>query len=374
MEKTTWPHPTIVKWIEDNAIAISADLDAMRRGAEIQKVNAVPALIAFKDGKELDRTVGYQTPDQLLPWLESLKDGKTIDERLLAEIAALPKNGGEEEVDARYDLARRLSRSGHPEEATEQYIWLWNNIPNMDTGYDGVRVSFMAGDMESVALACPPCREKFAALRDALVPRINPGPDFDREAFNDWVVLNERVLGDDRAIILWGETAEIPPALRDDWRDPFRPARDALIELKRWDLAARLISDPAAHARNCTRMARERNEITKQTGPEHATDPEYIATMARIDRNRLAELHGLALVLGVDVDARAIADEAIAFDPSDDMRIALVQAALSANQVRRMHVELLESCPTASEHLRTLITEALTTPASPQTPPPTPAP
>ena len=87
-------------------------------------------------------------------------------------------------------------------------------------------------------------------------------------------------------------------------------------------------------------------------------------------RESLARLHTLALVLCLDRDARTIADEAMAFDPSDDMRIALVRTALAAGQARPMHAEILNACPNATAYLRKMVadavaTHAATSPASP---------
>ncbi len=81
-----------------------------------------------------------------------------------------------------------------------------------------------------------------------------------------------------------------------------------------------------------------------------------------------------ALVQGSDTDAQAIADESIAFDPSDDMRVALVRAALSAKQARSMHLVILDACKTPNPLTRTQVAAALTNPVPPQTPASTPAP
>ncbi len=377
MDKTTWPDAQVVKWVDDHAIAISADLDAMRRGAEIQKVNAVPTMIAFKGSTEFDRVVGYRTPDQLLEWFSSLESGATADDRLNAEIASLPTDGGEEEVDARYELAGRLAEGGRLEAAADQYIWLWNNIPNMDTGYDGVRVSFMAGEMERLAQQSPECRARFVSLRDALTPKITPGPAFDEDALDDWIVLNRRVLGESRAVIEWAERTTVEAENTDGWRDPFGAVRRELIGLRRWDLAAKFAGDIRGRANAAIWMANQQRPVSDQF--DEADRAELVASLARMNRERLAEFHTLALVRGLDEDARTIADEALEFDPSDDMRLAIVQSAMSARLVRPMHAEILEKCPSATEYLKKMVADAIaagvtTTPASPQTPPAAPPP
>ena len=91
-------------------------------------------------------------------------------------------------------------------------------------------------------------------------------------------------------------------------------------------------------------------------------------------QREIARLHTLALIRGLDEDARAIAVEAVAIQPADAMFVVMAEAALSANQVRPMHLEWLNTCANPPPDLRAEVEAALTTPASPQTPSPTPAP
>lgn len=370
MDKTTWPHADVVRWVEDHAIAISADLDAQRRGATVQNVSAVPTLIAFKDGKEVDRLVGYRDPAGLMEWFSSLESGRTAGDRLAEKLASIPK-GGEAEVDARYEVAGELMQAGRLEDAADQYIWLWSNIETQHPPMGGVRVSFMAGSMEQLALRSPACRAKFEALRDGLAPRIALGPEFDDDAFDDWVVLNRRVLGDHGAVIAWAEAAEPDPAMLEGTLDQFASVRNELIEMGRWDLAAKLIGDPLRRAHRELDLERRKGQMREEHPEWEADLPAGVDEWERQHaRESLARLHTLALVLCLDRDARTIANEAMAFDPSDDMRIALVRTALAAGQARPMHTEILNACPSATEYLKKTVAEAVaahaaTSPASP---------
>jgi len=69
MERTTWVDPEVIAWINLNAIAIQVDVDRQREEAKELKIQAMPTIIVFKDGRELDRVVGYQDAEELLAWL-----------------------------------------------------------------------------------------------------------------------------------------------------------------------------------------------------------------------------------------------------------------------------------------------------------------
>ena len=72
MERTTRVDPEVISWIKLNAVAIQVDVDLQRQVAQELKIQAMPTVILFKDGKELDRAVGFQDADRLLDWLSRL--------------------------------------------------------------------------------------------------------------------------------------------------------------------------------------------------------------------------------------------------------------------------------------------------------------
>jgi thiol:disulfide interchange protein len=73
MDRTTWVDPKVVSWFAENAIAAQVDVDENGALATELKVSAIPLMVVFRDGQEVGRTVGYQSSDQLLSWLSSLK-------------------------------------------------------------------------------------------------------------------------------------------------------------------------------------------------------------------------------------------------------------------------------------------------------------
>src|SRR5262249_14053364 len=54
MEKEVWPAENVRAWLKDHAIAVRVDVDQERDLSHQLKIEAMPTMIAFKDGKEFD--------------------------------------------------------------------------------------------------------------------------------------------------------------------------------------------------------------------------------------------------------------------------------------------------------------------------------
>lgn len=76
MNKTTWRDPRVEKWVADHGLAIEVDVDERPEDARAMHITAMPTMLAFKDGEEFDRTVGFMDADQLLAWLEAVQKGE----------------------------------------------------------------------------------------------------------------------------------------------------------------------------------------------------------------------------------------------------------------------------------------------------------
>ena len=77
MDKVTWRHADVIRWFDDHALAVQVDVDVEADLARKLEIRAMPTLIAFKDGQEKDRVVGYRDPRGLLEWLRGLERGET---------------------------------------------------------------------------------------------------------------------------------------------------------------------------------------------------------------------------------------------------------------------------------------------------------
>jgi thioredoxin 1 len=76
MDRTTWRDEKVVKWFEANGIVVALDVDAQQKLAEDLAIQAMPTMIAFKEGKEFDRIVGYKSAADFLGWLDGIARGE----------------------------------------------------------------------------------------------------------------------------------------------------------------------------------------------------------------------------------------------------------------------------------------------------------
>ena len=72
MDRTTWKDPRVVSWISDNAVAVQVDVDRHPKLARQLRINAMPTIIVFRDGRELNRVIGYRDAEQLVAWLDTV--------------------------------------------------------------------------------------------------------------------------------------------------------------------------------------------------------------------------------------------------------------------------------------------------------------
>jgi len=73
MKKQTWPDAGVSGWIKANATAVLVDTDAHPREAQANNISGIPAIVVYRGQKEIARAVGFQSPAQLLTFLEAAK-------------------------------------------------------------------------------------------------------------------------------------------------------------------------------------------------------------------------------------------------------------------------------------------------------------
>ena len=199
MDKTTWVDDKVVAWMKQNAIAAQIDVDAQKETASALKIEAMPTIIVFKDGKEYDRIVGYKSTDDLLEWLNGVLQGKHAIDKVIADAGDRNDPAVKINVEVRMDLARTLASNKKFDLATEEFLWLWEHMLQHSNSYSGVRLSFMASDMTKLAEQYEPAKVAFTKLRDAARQKMDAGSK-NRDVTLDWFVLCE-IVGDEDAIL-----------------------------------------------------------------------------------------------------------------------------------------------------------------------------
>ena len=203
MDKVTWRDADVIRWFDDHALAVQVDVDAEGDLARQLEIRAMPTLIAFKDGQEKDRVVGYRDPRGLLDWLRGLERGETDLDRLRRSVT-----DPEHDMNGRLMLAKGMLAAGRNDEATDEFEWLWHNIAGVEPGMTGVRLSFMASEIATLIAAHPPARERFTRVRDQTAAALAAGGDAATRL--DWMVLNG-LLGEDDRTVAWYDSGQGRP-------------------------------------------------------------------------------------------------------------------------------------------------------------------
>jgi len=73
MDRTTWRDPQILRWINDQGIAVQVDIDDQRRLAQEFNITAIPTIVVFNGDEEIVRHTGYLGPGDMIEILEEAK-------------------------------------------------------------------------------------------------------------------------------------------------------------------------------------------------------------------------------------------------------------------------------------------------------------
>lgn len=316
MDDATWQRAEVCEWIERKALAIRVDIDADHDIARKLNVRAVPTAIVFRAGKQEDRTVGFLDAAEMSAWLSSLQKRQTKPDGHLRDSAASMAL-----ADQRYD------------EATKGYVWLWNNIPGFEDAYEygwmGVRQSFMLKPLQSLVSSHPPAHEAFSALRDASGAA---APAFDyTDWFGprvDWFLLNQ-VLGQQDRTLEWFDRIKADPRYASVIEHCAWLLLEPLKDSQRWADIGRLYPDPLAA------LAELHEHVTFGSPQPAARESDSSARLTRYQLERFREDVGILYsglrAAGRATDAKAVREEALRLDPSEEMRRALEKAPGSYN-------------------------------------------
>ena len=339
MDKTTWRDDKVIKWFEANGLAIQIDVDKQRDVARTLEIEAMPTMVAFKKGEEFDRVVGYQDADELLAWLAGVKAGKRRIDKVHEKLKKAEKNKSGMSAKERLEAARELTNAREYDKATEEYVWLWKNIPTVDPPMGGVRASFMASDMQGLAAKHAPAMKQFKSLRDDTEKQLakNAG---DRLLRLDWITLNE-IVGQDERTLKWFDKVKDDSASASQIEAVAFRLEQLLEAQQRWADFARLVRDPLAKLREDHDMLTM--TLKREFPPQLKEHEKEIRDMERQRfREGAGKLYGGMLAAKRDDDATKVAAEAIRLDDSGPMRVSLVEWALRMKQARKEQAKWLE--------------------------------
>lgn len=352
MERDTWVDPGVAKWIKKHAVAVQVIFDKPENVelSKAYKIEAVPTLVVLPEGKEFDRSVGYLSPEELIAWLQGVREGKHRNEMLIERSAKMQKST---DAMARYELARDLMRVGQDEQATEQYVWLWEHMLEYEPNMVGVRVSFMAMEMRELASRYGPARQRFIEMRDALTRQLRDNPH-DATMTGDWLVLNN-VVNQSAMSIAWfnrvKRQAEGRELIGKVW---FHIEEDLLRSRGQWEDMVLIYPDPLTMIKSRATMLR--SDVTDEDASE--ADRQEMSEYFRSSfRNLVAVRYAAYLAAGRDEMAERIAEAGLKELDDDGMRLTLVRTALEAKQPREDQRQWLAQVKEESEDRDALLKE-----------------
>jgi len=249
MEKDTWGAGEVRTWLTANALAVQIDVDAQKELAQRFQIEAMPTVIAMRDGAEFDRFVGYRDAKQFLAWGEDVRAGKKPSDALLERSKALRDST---DVEARYELARQMLRAKQYDEALSHYLWLWPATREAD-GYGGVRLSFMLSDMAQLAAKHEPAKKAFAEILAGLQRQVDAADVPTFIDWQEWTGFCDHFEAKDRVLAWYEKRRDTEGRLfagKTDYQAQFIVGEvfDALLQKDRLTDAVRLYEDARAHA------------------------------------------------------------------------------------------------------------------------------
>ena len=89
---------------------------------------------------------------------------------------------------ARMEFAGSLVSDKKFDQATQEFLWLWEHMLEHDEAFYAVRLSFLAGDMARLSEQYEPAKVAFTKLRDAARKEMDAGSEI-RDVILDWFTL-----------------------------------------------------------------------------------------------------------------------------------------------------------------------------------------
>lgn len=260
---------------------------------------------------------------------------------------------GKINVHARIDFAKSLIRDKKFDQATEEFLWLWEHMLEHDEAFSGVRVSFMASDMARLSEQYEPAKVAFTKLRDGARKEMDEG-DGSHDVIVDWFTLCT-IVGDENGKLAWFDKAKLDQENSDMISNMDYLLFDLLVKHKRWADTGFLEADPVARVRSRIDMDKHMSQM-QQSHVQLNTGTEAIIKKIRNESllKCLAQHYGCCLAAGLDEEAIEIANIFLDYRDNPDARIALVQWAMKMNQPRKEQLQWLDEAAEDGRYVKAL--------------------
>jgi thioredoxin 1 len=341
MDKTTWIDEQVVAWVKEKGVAIALDVDEKPDDAKALRIEAMPTMMIFKEGKELDRVVGYRSAEQMLAWFADVQAGKTTAKRLEEKAGKRAKPDGSVDVYERMQLAKEAVQARKFDMATEEYLWLWDNMLEFNPNMYGVRLSFMVGDMQELSRQHAPAKDAFTKKRDDLEAKLRARTST-IDTLVDWGALNQ-VLDDEERTLAWYDRVKDDPEAKSEVLRMGVGLDEILKRKQRWADVGRFVD-----LRQLSWMLDDR--ITNTPKPEQMSDEsyrEFQSMQTQRQHEQLADMHAHLLAAKRDADAATLAKTVLSKRDTPAMRRSLVTQAVAINVATKSMADWLDEADKA---------------------------
>lgn len=190
LERTTFVDEAVIKWMQENTVALKLDAEKETRLADRYRIASYPTLLFLKpDGEEVGRVEGAGSAEEFLREAARIREGKDPLTRAKEELAA----AGPNDPIARMRYGNRLMRLGKNEEALTEFLWCFDEGNQHHVGFTGVRLSFLLSNIQRLGENYPPAivalRERRDAAREALLAEVRAGDAPERPKGRLWSLL-----------------------------------------------------------------------------------------------------------------------------------------------------------------------------------------
>lgn len=261
----------------------------------------------------------------------------------------VPVKDDEDNVFKRMARAERHVRERKYDNATKDYVWLWNESLKVAPAFVGVRGSFLAGDMKELADLDEGARDVFISLREVCQRRLDEHGE-SRNDRDDWLVLN-RVVSQEHLSLAWFDQVKDNPEFAPILRRVLFRLYDLLIKNKQFADYGRFIESPIQEVRNAHEMVAKHKQDMKpdKDGKLPEVDTIMLDISLKHFREHSTNVYRCLLAVGREEEAAKVASEAARLDNTAKTRIQLVEGALEADQARKEQLEILDAAQKAGE-------------------------
>ena len=318
MEAETWPNTAVVAWMTQNAKAYKLDYDQNKAFYQREKLNGIPSMAIYQQGKLIEQVSGFHSAENILSWFKRVENGeREVD---LIQTTLLTRSEKDKiDIGARMRLARKMIKyPKYYDQAIEEYLWLSQNMLLIDRAFVGVRYSYMETEMTRFANRYPKAKDKFSEYRNSL----QLTPTSDQDEVSEWLSFNI-ITGETSRSLKWYDQIKHNPSYRALLNESGNKFFKFLAMEERWQDIGHFYQDPWQEAEK--KIAYNRQLI-------------LIPALSNFINGDLTILYAGLLAVNDEENANKIAEALFEFVKPMQVSAALLDVTSKAGQIRRFHL------------------------------------